>query len=109
MTVVRVVVLGAALVAVGYFPARVVTGSRVWCLLVAPVTAALLAGSVGTIAVLLRLPAAFIALGTVAACATVGVVVLRTVSRERAGAAAESFLPLLLPIAGLFPFLTVRR
>jgi len=109
MTAVRVVVLGAALVAVGYFPARLATGSRVWCLLVAPITAALLAGSVGTIGVVLRLPAAFISLGTVAASATAGVVVLRTVNRERAGGATESALPLLLPIAGLFPFLTVRR
>ena len=109
MTLVRVAVLGAALVAVGYFPARLVTGSRVWCFLVAPVTAALLAGSVGTVVVLLRLPAAFVTLGTVGASATAGVVVIRGMRRERAVGASESSLPLLLPIAGLFPFLTVRR
>jgi len=100
---------GVALVAVGYFPARLVTGSRVWCLLVAPVTAALVTGSVGTIVVLLRLPAAFLAIGTVVVSAAAGFVVVRTARRGRAGAAPESYLPLLLPVVGLFPFLTVRR
>lgn len=95
--------------AVGYFPARLVTGSRAWSLLVAPVTAALLAGSVGTVVVLLRLPAAFVTLGTVAASAFAGAAVIRGARRERAVGATESSLPLLLPVAGLLPFLTVRR
>lgn len=109
MTVARVVVLGIALVAVGYFPARLVTATRVWCLLVAPVTAALVAGSVGTIVVVLRLPTVFLVIGTVAVSALAGFVVIRRARRERAGGAHESYLPLLLPVAGLFPFLTVRR
>jgi uncharacterized membrane protein (Fun14 family) len=109
MIVVSVAALGLALVAIGYFPARLVTGSRVWCLLVAPVTTALLAGSLGTIGVLLRLPAGFTIIGTLALSATAGAVVIRRAARERAARESESYLPLLLPIAGLLPFLTVRR
>ena len=109
MTLMRVAVLGLALVGVGYFPARLVTGSRGWCILVAPVTTALLASSLGTIGVLFRLPAAFTPVGVIFASAATGMVVLRGTTREPAGTSRESYAPLLLPLAGLLPFLTVRR
>jgi hypothetical protein len=107
--VARVVVLGVVLVGIGYFPARLVTGSRVWCLLIAPITAALLMGTIGTIGVLLRLPAAVTAIGAVVVSVATGVLVLWRSRRERGAAPGESFAPLLLPLAGVFPFLTVRR
>ncbi len=104
----RLIVLGPALVGLGYLPARLITGSRVWSLLVAPITAALLVGVVGTVGVVLRLSVAFTAVASIALSVAAGIPVLRSL-RARRGGGRESWAPLLFPAAGLFPFLTVRR
>jgi hypothetical protein len=103
------VVATLVLVTLGYFPARLLTGTKVAACLVSPLVTGLIVTVLGTGCVLLGLPMSVAIIGAVAVAGGSAVIVFRQRRTPGVGGSGDSLMVLLIPAGGLAAIATVRR
>jgi hypothetical protein len=104
-----IAVVAAVLVALGYFPARLLTRTSTAAYLASPLMAGLVVTVLSLVCVLAGLSMRLAVIGAVVVAIGSGVRVVRRRSRRRTRAESASPSVLLLPAGGLVAFATVLR